>query len=229
VQEDERKRISRELHDDLLQTLAAIRIELGFIGGRLATDAVGVASSLTVADELAAAAIVATRRIVNDLRPQSLEDLGLVAALEVLAEHFGQRTGVACHVEAQVEAAGEALQTPATANCLYRVAQEALNNVARHARASAVQVSLELTAEGRVVLRVSDDGCGMSADERRKPHAFGLLGMQERVRAIGGQLLVDGQRGGGTTVEVIVAPAAPGPVQSGNAPGEDVKLVHDPA
>jgi PAS domain S-box-containing protein len=205
VQEDERKRIARELHDDLQQTLAAIRIDLFAIGQRLAADPAGVATLLDEVDGLALAALDSTRRIVNDLRPQMLEELGLVPALELLAGQFSQRTGVACEFHGEGEAGAGVRHSPAITTCLYRVTQEALNNVARHARAGTVQVRLAGTADGQIVLRVRDDGNGMSADDRVKLDSFGLLGMHERVRAVGGVLRIDSQRGDGTTVEVVVA------------------------
>ena len=204
VQEEERKRIARELHDDLQQTLAAIRIDLGAIGERLAADPASVAPILAELDGLASAAINSTRRIVNDLRPQMLEDLGLEPALEVLVAQFSQRTGIACHLDERRDAGERALESPAVVTCLYRVVQEALNNVAKHARASTVHVRLASAAHGGLVLRVSDDGEGMSLGDRRKADSFGLLGMHERVRALGGVLRIDSQPGAGTTVEVVV-------------------------
>jgi PAS domain S-box-containing protein len=206
IQEEERKRIARELHDDLQQTLAAIKIDLAAVEQGLRRDAADVQPLLAEIDELAAAALESTRRIVNDLRPQMLEDLGLVPALEALVGQFSRRTGMTCHLEAQTLAGDSTWESPALATCLFRVAQEALGNVAKHAQASVV--NLRLTAVGeRIALRISDDGKGMRAGDRRKPLSFGLLGMQERVRAFGGTLQIDSRPGVGTTVEVIV-PAA---------------------
>lgn len=206
--ENERRRVARELHDDLQQTLAAIRIDLGAIGERLRADPVGAATMLAEVDDLAAAAIASTRRIVNDLRPRMLEDLGLAPALEALAAQFQQRTGIAAHVDADPRASETALTSTATTTCLYRVAQESLNNVVKHAQANAVELQLEL-ADHRLLLRVTDDGTGFDADLRRKPESFGLLGMHERVRALGGTLRVDSRPGEGTAVEVeLPAPEA---------------------
>ena len=206
--ENERRRVARELHDDLQQTLAAIRIDLGALGERARSDPAGVASMVGEVDDLAAAAIASTRRIVNDLRPRMLEDLGLAPALEALAAQFQQRTGIAAHVDADPRASEAALASPATTTCLYRVAQESLNNVVKHAQAGMVELQLELDARDRLVLRVVDDGQGFGSDERRKPDSFGLLGMHERVRALGGTVQVSSLPGEGTTVEVVLpAPA----------------------
>jgi PAS domain S-box-containing protein len=211
--ENERRRVARELHDDLQQTLAAIRIDLGAIGEKVRTDPAAVAPMLAEVDDLAAAAIASTRRIVNDLRPRMLEDLGLAPALEALAAQFQQRTGIAAHVDADARASEAALASPATTTCLYRVAQESLNNVAKHAQASMVELQLELDAQDRLALRIADDGQGFGNDERRKPESFGLLGMQERVRALGGTVQVSSRPGEGTTVEVLLP--APAPVATG--------------
>jgi PAS domain-containing protein len=152
--------------------------------------------------------VASTRRIVNDLRPQSLEDLGLVPALENLLGQFSQRTGVACELDVEGDTADALMASPAVTTCLYRVTQEALNNVAKHAQASAVQVRLATAAGGQVWLRIHDNGRGMSTAERHRPESFGLLGMHERVRALGGVVRVDSQPGAGTTLEVLVPLAA---------------------
>jgi PAS domain S-box-containing protein len=210
--ENERRRVARELHDDLQQTLAAIRIDLGAIGERLRSDPASVPAMLAEVDDLAAAAIASTRRIVNDLRPRMLEDLGLAPALEALAAQFQQRTGIACHLDADPRASETALESTATTTCLYRVAQESLNNVAKHAQAHAVELQLESAPDGQLVLRVTDDGQGFGADDRRKPESFGLLGMHERVRALGGTVRVRSRAGAGTTVEVRLPAPEPQPV-----------------
>jgi PAS domain S-box-containing protein len=204
VQEDERKRIARELHDDLQQTLASIAINVAAIGERLPPDAAAAVPVLAEVGQLATAAIESTRRIVNDLRPQILEDLGLVPALEVMADQFERRSGMSCQLELDADAGDRVLASPAITTCLYRVTQESLNNVAKHARASLVRIDLTGNADGSVALRVADDGQGIDAKDRRKLDSFGLLGMQERVRAVGGRLRVESQPGGGTTVEVVV-------------------------
>jgi PAS domain S-box-containing protein len=202
AQEAERRRIARELHDDLQQKLAAIAMNVAAAGAQLRRDPQRAAAALAAADEQAASAIESTRRIVNDLRPQLLDDLGLVAALQALCEHFSRASGIACRVQASAEASEQvAAAAPHLATCLYRVAQESLNNVAKHARASEVRIDLDTHATRGLTLRVSDDGSGMSAGARRKPGSFGLLGMSERLRMLGGALQVTSAPGQGTTVE----------------------------
>jgi PAS domain S-box-containing protein len=206
VQEEERKRIARELHDELQQRLAAILINLSAASTQLRRDPAGAARALEAAEELAGTVIDSTRRIVKDLRPQMLDELGLVPALEALCAQFNAATGIACTVHADAAAGARASDTPPLATCLYRVAQESLNNVAKHARASAVRLTLALERDARTLrLEVSDDGQGLPDPAAlRKPESFGLLGMQERLRMLGGSLALQSAPGQGTTVRVQV-------------------------
>jgi two-component system, NarL family, sensor histidine kinase UhpB len=210
VQEDERKRIARELHDDLQQKLAAILMNLSAAKSQLqqlAHPPAAAEQALDAADELAAAAIESTRRIVNDLRPQLLDDLGLAAALEALCEQFARTSGMRCQLHTQPRACDRAAAVPALATCLYRLAQESLNNVAKHAQATAVDVRLSIDGDDRLRLEVRDDGRGLDDDARRKPGAFGLRGMQERLRPFGGTLMLQATPEGGTLVLARVPPA----------------------
>jgi PAS domain S-box-containing protein len=206
VQEEERKRIARELHDELQQRMAAILINLSAAGTQLRRDQAGTKRALEAAEELAGTVIESTRRIVKDLRPQMLDELGLVPALEALCEHFSATTAIACTVHAEAAAGERASAVPPLATCLYRVAQESLNNVAKHARASVVQVRLALDAEaGAIELQVSDNGQGLAGPALlRKPESFGFLGMNERLRMLGGVLTLHGAPGQGTTVRARV-------------------------
>ncbi len=209
VQEEERKRIARELHDDLQQRLAAIMMNLSHAGGHLRRDPDNAGAALSAAIGLAASAIDSTRRIVNDLRPQLLDDLGLVAALEALCAQFGKTTGITCRVQAQGDALDPAMTAPRAATCLYRVAQESLNNVIKHTRASEVRIELSATAEHGLRLRVIDNGAGMGPEARRKLGSFGLLGMHERLRMLGGRLAIDSAPGAGTTIEATLPATLP--------------------
>lgn len=207
AQENERRRIAGELHDELQQPLAVIRMELAALGTQLGA-ASPAAARLNYVGELALAANAAAGRIVNDLRPPMLEELGLEAALEALASQFARRSGLACRFDAQLnEAAEPALHHPVLATCLYRTAQEALSNVARHARASTVDVALLGQADGCLMLRVADNGTGMLLNDRRQPFTVGLMAMQERLRGVGGELRLDSRISAGTTVEARVPPA----------------------
>lgn len=205
VQEEERKRIARELHDDLQQTLSAIRMDLHFISARFGEDAPELPPLVAGVDRLAERAVVSTRRIVNDLRPPMLEDLGLVPALEAMAGHFSQQTGIACKVDAAEEDVfNEWVEAPSVALCLYRVAQEALNNVAKHSHASEVHIRLAMATESSISLQIRDNGRGMAAADMRKHESFGILGIRERIRANGGIMRIDSRPEGGTMLDVVV-------------------------
>jgi signal transduction histidine kinase len=153
--------------------------------------------------------IAAVKRISSDLRPGILDDLGLVAALEWYTGEFRRRSGVQCPFSARGD---ERLVSEETRTAMYRVCQEALTNVARHAGARTAAVSLTLGGE-RLRLEVADDGVGIEPERVDDPHSLGLTGMRERMRAIGGTLTVVGQAGQGTVV------SAEAPV-SGLAQGE---------
>jgi len=204
VEENERKRIARELHDELQQVLAAIKMDVAAIEREMAIDPRGVAPLVARIDELATSAITSSRRIVNDLRPLLLEELGLVPALQALCAQFARRNGIAASVVVSGRNMPDDAVPGPIAICLYRVAQESLNNVVKHADATRVQLDLIGLDDGGVQMRVADDGRGIGADDRRKPQSFGLRGMRERVRALGGRLRVERRAEGGTAVDVEI-------------------------
>jgi signal transduction histidine kinase len=177
AQEDERRRIARELHDEAGQVLTAVKIELDLEGRKDAGDLVG-------------RALAQVRDISNLLRPSLLDDLGLVAALRALADDFARATRI--DVALDLDGAGGRV-APDVEVVIYRVVQEALTNVARHARASQARVSL--AAEDRhVVLTVEDNGRGLNEDATSH---LGWLGMRERVTAAGGTLSIAARESGG--------------------------------
>lgn len=180
AQEEERRRIARELHDEAGQALTALKIELDLEGRKEASA-------------LAARALEQVRNLSELLRPQALDDLGLVTALRALADDFSQRT----RIEVKVEAGEGDAWAPDVALVIYRVAQEALTNVARHSGAKRAWVKLTRDGDG-VQLVVEDDGHGAGANPR--PH-LGLLGMRERVTSVNGQLQLASAAVGGLRVE----------------------------
>jgi PAS domain S-box-containing protein len=201
VQENERRRIAMELHDDLQQTLAAIKIDVSAAASQ-GDSAPGRQAPLRSAQELADRAIESTRRIIGDLRPQMLDDLGLVPALQLLAAQFEQRTAIGCRLEAD-EPGLEGLLWPQASSALYRIVQEALNNVAKHSGARQVEIRLAADAAG-IALRVADDGAGLPEAVQRRQGAVGLIGMHERVRMLNGTLTLSKGQPRGTVVEVMV-------------------------
>ena len=201
VQENERRRIAVELHDDLQQTLAALKMDIT-VAAAQAPASSGTVALLRGAHELADRAIESTRRIISDLRPQMLDDLGLVPALQLLAQQFQQRTGIACSVDADEQALADRLSHQAS-TCLFRIVQEALNNAAKHSGAGHVEIDLATDAAG-ITLRVADDGVGIPEAAQRRRGAVGLVGMHERVRLLGGRLVLRHNEPRGTVVEVAV-------------------------
>ena len=216
VQDEERQRIARDLHDDLNQALAAIRLHVAAAHQRLGTASRDVHALLEETTDLVANAIDSTRRIINDLRPQMLDDLGLLAALQALVSQFRRRSGIACRLAVHDHLPVDTQPAPQIANCLYRVAQEGLGNVAQHAQASEVEVKFTRTTDGQISLRITDNGHGMHGGLPRSAQSFGLVSMHERVRAIGGLLRVETAPGSGTTIEALL-PLSIDPMTAGPA------------
>jgi signal transduction histidine kinase len=204
----ERNRLARELHDTLAHTLSALAVQLG------AVDALWDASEKEARHLLGQSLAVTrtglteTRRALQDLRASPLEDLGIALALRTLAESAAARNGIA--VEVEVAEHLDAL-SPVEEQCLYRVAQEALENVSRHAAARHVTVHLE-QGDDHITLTVSDDGQGFDPDAAEPELRLGLRGMQERADMVGGALTVESSVGQGTTVKLTI-------VRANNQPG----------
>jgi signal transduction histidine kinase len=191
AQEQERRAIARELHDEIGQALSGLLLDVGNTASM--TDSTEVRLRLDSIARLAEQIVEEVRRIALSLRPSMLDDLGLVSALEWQAREVGNRTGINVQILAE-ESAGELPEAHRT--CIYRVVQEALQNCARHAGARRVQVGLQKAAK-TVSLRVEDDGRGFVVARTR---GLGLLGMEERVAQLGGRFRVQSEPGRGTTV-----------------------------
>jgi PAS domain S-box-containing protein len=205
VREEEKTRIARELHDDLGQQLTALKMDLSAVEESLDTDAIPdralnheITGHLRSMRRLIDATVASVRRIAADLRPVMLDDLGLVPAIEWLVNDFTNRYGIP--VETRIEH-GEAIFNRDGATALFRIVQEALTNVARHAEATLVILSIFLE-DGQYVLRVEDNGRG--AVERHAPDgkSFGLLGMRERAHMLGGRVSTGPANGNGFVVTV---------------------------
>lgn len=185
IQEEERARIARDLHDSVGQLLTALQIDL-----QLAHH--GAAERLEAALELADRSLEELRRVVRDLRPLELEAGGLAEALRATAERFEVRTGIPTSLRHD----GPDVTDPDAAVCLLRVLQEALTNVSRHAAASEVGLRLHVTP-GRATLEVTDDGCGFDPE---RVVGTGIAGMRERTRFLGGSVVIRSAPGGGTSL-----------------------------
>jgi PAS domain S-box-containing protein len=209
AREQEKSRIARELHDELGQALTSLQMDIAWCKQRIPQDGNGFAGKLQKMETMLERTVAATRRIATELRPLMLDDLGLVPAVEWLVESFTQRSGVVC----ELAVSHENLDLPAAhATAVFRTVQEALTNVAKHARASRVDVAI-WQADGRVSLSVHDDGVGFSTEDSRKPNSFGLLGLRERAALLGGEARISSAQGKGTHIELRL-PSGEGPLKS---------------
>jgi len=199
AQEEERRMISRELHDQIAQTLTGINIRLASLKTESTLNNKGLQKKITSTQRLVEKSVDIVHQFARDLRPTVLDDLGLIPALHSFMKSFAARTGVRAHLKAF--AAVEKIDT-AKRTVLFRVAQEALNNVARHAHACRVEVSIQ-KLPGCIGLRIKDDGKSFNVE--RTLHAnggkrLGLLGMRERLEMVGGKFTVESSPGKGTTI-----------------------------
>jgi signal transduction histidine kinase len=203
LQEGERRLLSRELHDQVGQTMTALGIQLGNI--EKSKDEEAFRERLEDLKRLNADAMRTVRDLAMGLRPSMLDDIGLEAALQWQGREFSRHTGVPCKVK--VEGTLDLL-TDAHRTCIYRVVQEALTNCARHAKAGNVLVSI--SAEGsNVSVLVRDDGIGFNPSSPANLGGLGLLGMRERVQALDGSLNIFSQQGAGTTISVQIPLGVP--------------------
>ncbi len=199
AQEEERREISRELHDVIAQTLTGINVRLAALSKEAATNTKGLDRNIARTQKLVEKSVDIVHRFARELRPAVLDDLGLIPALHSFMKNFTTRTGVRTQLTAF--AGVEEMET-ARRTVLFRVAQEALTNVARHAKASRVKVSLQKMADG-VCMKIEDDGKSFQVE--RTLHAnggkrLGLLGMRERLEMVGGRFGVESAPGQGTTI-----------------------------
>jgi PAS domain S-box-containing protein len=199
VQEEERKRISRELHDEITQTLVGINVSLEALAREATVNPRGIKRKIARAQRLVAKSVNIVHRFARELRPTSLDDLGLIPSLHGLMKDFTKRTGIRVHFTtfAEVEKLSGARRT-----ALFRVVHSALANVAQHANASRVAVSLRKLGDS-VRMEITDNGKAFNPEKefhkRRNKH-LGLVGMRERMEMVGGTLSVESEPGQGTTI-----------------------------
>lgn len=207
AREQEKTRIARELHDELAQSLTALKMDLAWTAERLAAGNSTASDKLARMQALLDSMVAATRRISADLRPLMLDDLGLAAAVEWLVDDFRDRNEIEC----ELVAASEDLDfKEPLASCIFRMLQESLTNVARHSGASSVRVALS-RSNGEIALTVKDDGRGFSPDAPRKPDSYGLMGLRERAFLVGGKVKIDSAPGRGVRIDVRIPLEQPGP------------------
>jgi signal transduction histidine kinase len=207
AQEEERKRISRELHDVIAQTLTSINVRLAKLKAEAALNSRGLEQSIARTQQLVQHSVQIVHRFARELRPAVLDDLGLVPALHTFMEHFREESGIRVTLSAF---AGVEQVNGDKRTVLYRVAQEALTNIARHAQASRADVQVR-EQDGAVCLSIKDDGKGFQQQRvvrAKKGKRLGLLGMRERLEMVGGQFSVTSAPGKGTTVRAQIPLAA---------------------
>jgi len=203
VQEEERKRISRELHDVIAQTLAGINLRLVTLKSQATANAKGLHQKISITQQLVQKSVDIVHRFARDLRPTVLDDLGLIPALRSHLKSFRDRTGIRV---AFTSFAGVEKLDGAGRTALYRVAQEALNNVATHSGASHARVRI-VGHDGGVRMEIRDNGKGFrleGIDRSSRRNRLGLLGMRERVEMVGGAFCVESAPGKATTIRADI-------------------------
>jgi PAS domain S-box-containing protein len=208
IREEERKRVARDIHDQLGQAMTAIRIDLSSLIYELPPGEHQASKRAASIVKLVDESIRTVRRISTELRPGILDDLGLVAALEWAGEDFQARTGTVCRLDLPPD---DLAVDPECATAIFRIFQETLTNVARHSGANQVEVRLA-AEDGGLTLEVHDNGRGITDDKLSHPESLGLLGMRERAMLLQGDLTISSPPGKGTTVRVRIpeARSAPG-------------------
>jgi PAS domain S-box-containing protein len=203
VQEEERKRISRELHDEVTQTLVGISVHLETLAKEAAINPKGLKQKVARTQRLVEKSVEVVHRFARELRPTMLDDLGLIPALRSLMKTFMKETGIRAGLTAfeEVERLSAAKRT-----VLYRVAQEALHNVARHAHATKVEVSIQRLPRA-LLMQIKDNGRSFDVESALKPKKnkrLGLIGMRERLEMVNGQFAIESAPGKGTTIQAQI-------------------------
>lgn len=196
AKEEERERISRDIHDELGSILVFLKIEAAHLASKLPEGADRLREKAHSIESLLDQAMGTVNRVVRELRPGILKEFGLPAAIESQAEDFSQRFGIPCRVQCDEEAIEP---EPDTSLALFRIAQEALTNIAKHAHASLVVMRLR-RERGNILLEIRDNGRGISDADMQKPKSFGLRGIRERVLSLAGEFSIGPAEHGGTHI-----------------------------
>jgi signal transduction histidine kinase len=198
VREEERAHIAREIHDELGQVLTGLKMEVVWLAKRLREqELIDKTDSMS---KLIDSTVQTVRKIATGLRPEMLDDMGLIAAVAWQAREFQKRTGIRCRIKLPPEGARLDVELSTT---MFRIFQEILTNVARHSRATRVDIELEVGAD-RVTLEVADNGVGISDHDKGGKKSLGLLGMHERALLFGGEVRISGRASHGTRVSASI-------------------------
>ena len=200
VREEERTLIAREMHDELGQALTAMKMDLSWLDKKLPKDQKPLFKKIKSMSKLADATLQTVKKISTDLRPGLLDDLGLTAAIEWQAEEFQTRTGIKCEITVDPE---DIILDKDRSTAIFRIFQETLTNVARHAKATKVKVSLKEKA-GKIELKVRDNGKGITEKQVSDPKSFGLIGIKERAYYLDGKVVIKGLQDKGTALTIRI-------------------------
>jgi PAS domain S-box-containing protein len=200
IREEERTNSAREIHDELGQLLTALKIDISWVSRRLPKAEPSLVDKIGTMYELVDDAIQTVKRISSELRPGLLDDLGLAAAIEWQVQELRKHTDIDFEFRMSPK---EITLDRDRSTALFRICQEALTNVVRHANATKVKLSLQKN-QGRILFRISDNGKGIEEKQLSDPKALGLIGMRERARFWGGEVKISGTPGKGTTVAVSI-------------------------
>jgi signal transduction histidine kinase len=198
AREEERKSIAREIHDELGQALTTIKLELSLLQEEVIHDAAAATSRTQSLKERVDETICTVKRIITKLRPGLLDDLGLTAAIEWQANDFQRHTGIVCEVSIQPD---EMNINQEISTDMFRIFQETLTNITRHAGATRVMVHLT-QIDDVLELQVQDNGHGITSEQINDPKSFGLIGIRERVQFWHGVVTIEGRTGVGTIITV---------------------------
>jgi signal transduction histidine kinase len=200
IREEERLRIAREIHDELGQILTVLKLDLNYIHDRLPENQQALREKMQSDVTLVDDSIRSVKRICNELRPGLLDHLGIEAAIEWQAEEFHRRTGIKCTLSSPANSLDIDMDR---ATALFRIFQEALTNVIKHAKATNVTAKLS-DQDDNIILEIADNGIGISEENLHKSNSFGLLGMRERVHMWDGDVRINSSRDSGTTITIVI-------------------------
>ena len=197
VREEERTRVAREIHDELGQSLTALKLDLSWLQKRSGN---GIRKELKSAIVQVDNTIIKVRKIASQLRPPILDDLGLIPAIDWQMRDFRKRTGIEIEVASNVEELNLSADSSAA---VFRVVQEALTNVIRHAKASSVRVNLDATGRS-LRISIEDNGQGMKYNQNTDFKSLGIIGMKERIARLGGMFQIFSEPGKGTRLDIVI-------------------------
>lgn len=198
--EEERKYIAREIHDELGQILTALKIDLFWLNCKMPKDNKNLVSKTRFMCELIDTAIKTIQKISSEIRPGILDDLGLSSAIEWYSADFQNRTGIKCELFLDTN---DSTLDHDISIAIYRIVQEALTNVARHARATKLSINMT-EVENKIIIKITDNGIGITEEQISNPKSFGLTGIRERVHLLGGEVKIKGIPNLGTTIYINI-------------------------